>query len=73
MEGAGDAEAMGVVGAQSIDTVCRSPLQETIVEKRIGILMESVDCAYRINCDINLFGGARSKMGPLARMIGSNN
>ena len=34
VEGSGDAGAMGVVVTQSINTVCRSPVQGTIVEKR---------------------------------------
>ena len=34
VEDEGGEGAMGVVDAQSIDTVCRSPVQEAIVEKR---------------------------------------
>ena len=34
--------------------------------------MESVDRANRIKCEINLIGGARSEMGPLALLMGSN-
>ena len=34
LEGACDVGFMGLVGAHSIDTVCRSPVQRTIVEKR---------------------------------------
>ena len=63
---------MSVAIAQSIDTVCRSPVQGTIVEKRRGIMMESVDRANRIECEINLIGGALSEMGPLVRMMVSN-
>ena len=42
------------------------------VEKRRGIMMESVDRANRIKCEINFIGGARSEMGSLERMMGSN-
>ena len=59
MEGADDAGYIGVVGAQSIDTVCHRPVQGKIVEKRKGIMMESVDRAYRIKCEIELIGGVR--------------
>ena len=34
-------------------------------------MMESVDRAYRIKCNINLIGGSRSEIGPLARVMGS--
>ena len=60
-----------MVGAQSIDIVCRPPVQGTIVEKRKGIMMESVDLAYRIKCEIELIGGVRSEIGiPLERRMG---
>ena len=72
MEGAGDVGSMGVVGAQYIDTECRSPVQGTIVEKRRRIMTGSVDRANRVKCEINLIGGALSEMDPLARMMGSN-
>ena len=72
LKGVADARTMDVEGAQSIDTVCRSLVQGTIVEKRRGIMLESVDLAYRIKCEINLIGGARSEMGTLVRMMVSN-
>ena len=40
------------------------------MEKRRGIIIESVDRAYRIKCEINFIGGARSGIGPLARFNG---
>ena len=36
-------------------------------------MLESVDRAYRIKFEIDLIGGVRSEIGPLARMMGSNN
>ena len=72
LEGTDDAGTMGVAGEQSIDTVCRLPVQGTIVKKRRGRMMESVDRENRIKCEINLIGGALSEMGPLARMMGPN-
>ena len=42
--------------AQSIDTVCRSPVQGTIVEKRKIIMTKSVDRAYCIKCEIDIIG-----------------
>jgi hypothetical protein len=51
--------------AQSIDTVCRVPVQGTILEKCTKRVMESLDRANRLKCEINLIGGARSEMGPL--------
>ena len=36
-------------------------------------MMESVDRAYRIKCEINLIGIVLSEIGPLARVMGSNN
>ena len=63
---------MSVTIAQSIDTVCRSPVQGTIAEKRRRIMMGSVDRANHTKCDINLIGGAHLEMDPLARMLGSN-
>ena len=43
-----------------------------IVGRRRGIIVESVDRANRIKCEINLVGGESSEMGPLARMMVSN-
>ena len=71
-EDADDAGSMSVALAQSIDTVCRSPVQGTIVEKRRRIMTGSVDRANRVKCEINLIGGALSEMDPLARMMVSN-
>ena len=48
IENADDTGSIGVVGTQSMDTVRRSPIQKTIVEKQREIMMESVDCVYRI-------------------------
>ena len=59
-----------MVGAQSIDTVCRPPVQGTIVEKCKGITVESVDSAYRIKYDIEWIGGVRSEIDPLERRMG---
>ena len=72
VEGAGNAGAMGVVGAQSIDTVCRSPVQGTIVEKREGRMTEVWIARSALSAKINLIGGARTEMGPLARMMVSH-
>ena len=51
---AGDAGSMGLVGAQLIYTVCRSPVQGTIVDRRERIMTKSVDRAYCIKYDIDL-------------------
>ena len=72
MEGAGDAGSMSVVGAQLIDTLFRSTVQGTIVKKRRRIMMESVDRAYRIKCEIDFIGGVRSEIGVLAWMMVSH-
>ena len=42
-----------------------------IVEKCRERTMESLDRANRLECEINLIGGAHSKMDPLARVMGS--
>ena len=42
------------------------------MDKRREIMMESVDSVNRIKCEINLIGGARLEMGPLAQMMRSN-
>ena len=69
VEGAGDPEDMGVVGAQSIDTVWQSPVQGTIVEKREGRMAEVWIARSASSAKINLIGGSRTEMGPLARMM----
>ena len=46
-------------------------LTDDHVEKRRRIMLESVDRAYRIKFEIDLIGGVRSDIGPLARMVGS--
>ena len=51
VEGAGNAGAMGVAGEQSNDTVCRSPVQGTIMKKRKERMIESVDRAIRLKCE----------------------
>ena len=43
-----------------------------LVEKRKRILMESVDRAYRIKCEVDLICGVRSEIGLLAWMMGSH-
>ena len=72
MEGAGDAGYMCVVGAQSIDTVCQSPVQGEIVEKREGRMMRVWIARSTLNAKINLIGGAHTEMGPVARMMMSH-
>ena len=72
LEGAGDAGSIDIAGAHSIDTICRSPVQGTIMEECRERMMESLDRANRVKCETNLIDVARSEMGPLARMIGSN-
>ena len=46
--GAEDAGSMSVASAQSIKTVCRSPVQGSFVEKRRRFMLKSVDRANRI-------------------------
>ena len=42
------------------------------LEQRRRTMMGTVDRANRIKCEINLIGGERSEMSPLARMMVSN-
>ena len=69
LEGEEDAGSMSVASAHSINTVCRSPVQGPFVKKRRRFMLESVDRANRIKCDINNIGEARLQAGPLIRMI----
>ena len=42
------------------------------MEKRRRIMMESVDRAYGIKCEIDLIGGVRLEIGLLACMVVSH-
>ena len=46
--------------------------EDTTVEKQREIMIESLDRTYRNKCVINLIGGVRQKIGPLARVMESN-